>query len=82
MRAVERPLTQVSVSAAGAPTRFVLDGRLRIVTELLDGWRYGGRWWLDEPPRDCYLVRTDALVAELHREDTPEGRWWLARVQD
>ena len=82
MRAVQDLLDDVTVGRAGNPARFVYAGRTQIVTDVLDAWRYGGRWWLDEPPRDCYLVQAGTLTCELHHEDAPGGRWWLARVQD
>jgi hypothetical protein len=36
---------------------------------VLDAWRYGGRWWLGEPPRDHYLLELDdGRVVEVTRE--------------
>ncbi|GGJ70603.1 hypothetical protein [Deinococcus aquiradiocola] len=75
-------LPDVTLDRAGRPVRFRYGGRLHLVTALVDDWRYGGRWWLDESPRDCWLVQAGPLTAELHREDRPGGRWWLARLQD
>lgn len=82
MRDVQELLENVTLDASGRPVRFRRQGRLHLVSAQLDDWRSGGRWWLDEPPRDCFLVQAGGLVAELHREDTPLGHWWLARVQD
>ena len=82
MRDVQEPLSDVTLDAAGRPVRFQHRGRYLLVSAQLDDWRYGGRWWLDEPPRDCWLVQAGTLTAELHREDAPAGRWWLAKVQD
>lgn len=81
MKAVLEPI-EVQLGGHGAPVRFAWKGRRYAVTDVLDAWRYGGRWWRQEPPRDCYLVASSALTAELHREDRPGGVWWLARVQD
>lgn len=74
---------EVSVSVQGGqPAQVTWGTRTYRVTDILDAWRYGGRWWAQEAPRDCYLVQLGALTAELHREDTPLSRWWLARLQD
>lgn len=67
---------------AGQPARVHWNGRPYAVGAVHDQWRYGGRWWLNEAPRDCYLLDLGAVTAELHREDGPAGRWWLARVVD
>ncbi|MFC4455234.1 DUF6504 family protein [Deinococcus sonorensis] len=82
MRDTQIPLDDVTVDRSGRPVRFRYQGRLQVVRQQLDDWRTGGRWWLDEPPRDCYLVETAQVLAELHREDPPSSRWWLARIQD
>ncbi|MGY2895091.1 DUF6504 family protein [Deinococcus sp. UYEF24] len=82
MRDVQERLEGVTLDASGRPVRFRRNGRLYVVNAQLDDWRAGGRWWLDEPPRDCFLVQAGGLTAELYREDPPLGRWWLARIQD
>lgn len=79
MRAVQQAVT-VGLTPAGDPGRLTWAGRSYPVQGVLDRWRFGGRWWLGELPRDCYLVQAGELVAELHRE--AGGRWWLARIQD
>lgn len=69
MRDVQEPLDGVTLDAAGRPLRFCYAGRWHPVVQQLDAWRFGGRWWLGEAPRDCFLVQTERLVAELHHED-------------
>ncbi|BBN96727.1 hypothetical protein DEIGR_200160 [Deinococcus grandis] len=64
------------------PARLIWRGRTYPVGAVLDEWRFGGRWWLGERSRSCFLVQAGALTAELQREDGPEGRWWLARLVD
>jgi hypothetical protein len=81
MRAVQQEVT-VAVQHGGQPRQLDWQGRGHTVELVLDQWRSGGRWWLDEAPRDCYLVQAGPLTAELQHEDVPGGRWWLARVQD
>jgi hypothetical protein len=50
------------------------------VRRIIDAWRYGGRWWLSEPPRDYYLLELDSgHVVEVFRADE---RWVLSRVAD
>lgn len=80
MRQVQQEVAVVQEE--GRPRRFSWGGRTYPVVQVTEQWRFGGRWWVGEPPRDCYLVQAGLLTAELHREDTPQGRWWLARVQD
>ncbi|MFN4251846.1 MULTISPECIES: DUF6504 family protein [unclassified Deinococcus] len=75
--------TEVQVDLrAGRPARLIWRGQPYPVQAVLDEWRYGGRWWLGEQPRTCYLVQAGALTAELHQEDGEGGRWWLARLVD
>lgn len=77
------PVQTAQVEARGdRPARLTWQGRTYLVEAVLDEWRYGGRWWLGERPRDCFLVQAGPLTAELHHEDGPEGRWWLARLVD
>lgn len=55
-------------------------GGERKVTRVLDFWFYGGRWWLNEPPRDYYLLElSDNRVVEVYRA---AGQWTLSRVAD
>ncbi|MBB5234270.1 DUF6504 family protein [Deinococcus budaensis] len=81
MRAIQQEVS-VTIQQGGLPRQLYWQGRGHTVQVVLDTWRSGGRWWLDEPTRECYLVQAGPLVAELHHEDVPGGRWWLARVQD
>lgn len=75
--------TEVHVDVREArPTRLIWQGQAYPVRAVLDEWQYGGRWWLGERPRTCYLVQAGPLTAELHREDGEGGRWWLACLQD
>lgn len=81
MKAVQQEVT-VTLTGAGRPQMLVWGEQAFPVRAVLDQWRYGGRWWLGEVPRDCFLVQAGELTAELHREDRPVNRWWLTRVQD
>lgn len=72
----------VTVQEGGVPRDLYWQGRALRVQVILDRWKYGGRWWAGEAPRDCFLVQAGHLTAELHHEDTPGGRWWLTRLQD
>jgi hypothetical protein len=50
------------------------------VRRVLDFWRYGGRWWLSEPPRDYYLLELETgHVVEVFRA---ADSWTLSRVSD
>lgn len=80
MKAVQQEV--IVETRAGRPVRMTWGGRHYPISGLLDAWRYGGRWWLGEAPRECYLVQAGSLTAELHHEARPLGTWWLARIQD
>ncbi len=81
MKAIIEPIP-VESNGHGLPRSFTWRGRRHPVLELVDGWRYLGRWWRNEPPRDCFLVSSGHLTAELHHEDREGGAWWLMRVSD
>jgi hypothetical protein len=81
VRAVQQ-VVQVTLTGAGRPHVLLWQARAYPIQAVLDQWRSGGRWWLGEASRDCFLVQAGTLTAELHHEDMPGGRWWLARVQD
>lgn len=80
MKAVQQAVT-VTLTAAGELQSMVWAGRAYTIQGVLDQWRYGGRWWLGESPRSCYLVQAGGLTAELHHEVAPDC-WWLARLVD
>lgn len=64
----------------GLPCRCQVNGRWFGVNRLLDAWRYGGRWWLGEAPRDHYLLELeDGRVAEITREG---DEWFLIGTAD
>ncbi len=67
----------------GAPGRHPLrrPGPPRRVINVLDDWRYAGRWWEPRALRRGYylLELEDGAQLELFREgDT----WWVARTTD
>lgn len=66
----------------GRPSHLFWKAQRYTISAIQDEWRFGGRWWLGEPPRDCFLVQVGPLRAELHHEAREEGRWWLARLED
>ncbi len=74
MRSQRRPIELDS--DGDRPTR--CEGRR--VRRVLDRWRYGGRWWRGEAPRDYWLLELeDGSVKEVYRS---EGRWMLSRIVD
>ncbi|WP_261665300.1 DUF6504 family protein [Deinococcus sp. Marseille-Q6407] len=80
MKAVQQPVAVLE--ADHQPRSFIWNGRAYRIAQILDRWQYGGRWWLGEAGRDCFLVQAGGLTAELHHERGKEECWWLARVQD
>lgn len=61
------------------------------MVRVIDRWRYGGRWWRREGPRDYYLLElSDRRVVEVFvrpggrvpgAELRPRG-WTLSRILD
>jgi len=47
---------------------------------VIDSWRYGGRWWVGEPPRDYYLLELETgHVFEVYYAGET---WMLSRIAD
>ncbi len=70
----------VLTDAKGHPSG--LDGPQKPVNvrRILDFWCYGGRWWLNEPPRDYYLLELDSgHVVEVYNA---ADNWTLSRIAD
>ena len=81
MRAVGEEI-EVQVRG-GQPQRLRWHGRAYAVRAVLDSWRWAGRWWLRERPRDYWLLDARGLTAEVYRVQGPGGpSWVLARVAD
>ncbi|WP_019584645.1 hypothetical protein [Deinococcus apachensis] len=86
MRAVQERCG-VELDGQGKPHVVRWRNRTYRVTREHDAWRAGGRWWLGEPCRDCWLLECGALTLEVHRFDETDppqevSGWWVARVQD
>jgi hypothetical protein len=61
------------------------------VIRTLDRWRYGGRWWRGEGPRDYFLLELEGgrTVEVFTRPGAPlpggaarPGGWTLSRTLD
>lgn len=72
---------------SGSPSRV---GERRVL-RVLDRWRYGGRWWRREGPRDYYLLELEGggVVEVFARPGgpvpgghAPRGGWTLSRTLD
>ncbi len=74
-------LVLVPVEIAGPGIRSVALKRRRYrVRRILDRWRYGGRWWRGEPPRDYFLLELEGgRLLEVYQE---AGRWVASRWLD
>lgn len=76
---MQTPL-EVTTGENGSPSRLKGGGKEKGVVRTLDFWRYGGRWWLDEPPRDYYLLELETgHIVEVYRA---AEHWTLSRVAD
>lgn len=79
MRRLQTPLNVLS-DENGNPLGLKNQGKAKAVRRTLDFWRYSGRWWLGEPPRDYFLLElSDGHVIEIYRA---AERWTLSRVAD
>ncbi|QLG10974.1 hypothetical protein HLB42_09475 [Deinococcus sp. D7000] len=86
MRAVQERCG-VDLNEQGKPVSLHWRNRTYRVTREHDAYRAGGRWWLGEPSRDCWVLECGALTVEVHRFDETDppqeiSGWWVARVQD
>lgn len=80
----------VTTDPDGHPSRLEGPRQPVNVRRILDFWRYGGRWWVGEPPRDYYLLELETgHIFEVYREVTgPSGpnlaaeHWTLSRIAD
>ena len=79
MRNVQQPLN-VTTDAKGSPSRLEGPQKPVNVRRVIDSWRYGGRWWVGEPPRDYYLLKLETgHVFEVYRAGEV---WTLSRISD
>jgi len=79
VRQVQQPLN-VTTDTQGNPSRLEGPRRPVAVRRVLDAWRYGGRWWIGESPRDYYLLELE--TGHVFEVFCSEGRWTLSRVAD
>lgn len=88
MRLLDAPAT-VTLSPQGTlkaiawaqPGPRTTSPRPRRVLNVIDQWRYDGRWWEEHPlGRDYYLVELEGgIQAELFREN---DEWCITRIAD
>ncbi len=52
----------VATGKDGHPSRLEGPRTPANVRRVLDFWRYGGRWWASEGPRDYYLLELETTV--------------------
>lgn len=70
----------LTLGANGHPSRLEGTRKPVAVRRVLDSWRYGGRWWQGEAPRDYYLLELETgHVIEVFRSGE---RWTLSRISD
>lgn len=81
MRVIGDPITVLV--RHGQPHTLYWHQRRYPIRTILDTWRWAGRWWLRDPPRDYWLLDTQGLTAEIYRvRAAGHFCWVLARVGD
>ena len=79
MRQVHRSVN-ILTDENGIPSKLKGPRKPVNVRHVLDFWYYGGRWWLNELPRDYYLLELDSgHIVEVFRT---ADSWTLSRVAD
>ncbi len=78
---MRRLRARISVQTnAQLPSQLNWEGRTLLVKRVLNGWRYGGRWWLGETIREYFqLELEDRSVVDLFRD---EKGWVLSCISD
>lgn len=79
MRLVNATIT-AQTSPSGRPVSFTYRRQTYRVTEVLDTWRYTGRWWAGEGSWVFWRVEADGLFELLYDEQAQE--WRLYRIYD
>ncbi|GGL15451.1 hypothetical protein [Deinococcus radiotolerans] len=86
MRAIQQPCEVTHVTPRGTPKVIRWNDRTYHLTQELDRYRAGGRWWLGEPSRTCWVLQCGSVVLEVHHFDETPGAhpqgWFIARMQD
>jgi hypothetical protein len=81
-RIYDAPIDSISL-VRGAPASFTFRRQKVVVTEVIDRWVDGGRWWEGEGESDRWRIRSSSGgVYELYRPRTAEGRWMLYKAYD
>ena len=63
----------------GVPAIVSMQGRLHIVTRVLDSWRYRSRWWDEEEERNYWWLMTDVLTVLVYQS---RRGWFSSQVWD
>lgn len=80
MRLIDTPI-DVHVRD-GRPVSFQRRGQTYTITQIVDSWRYTGRWWADEGTWVFLTVKTaGGGMFELYF-DTGNEQWRLYRAYD
>ena len=84
MKAVQRPCHVTALTDLGTPRVIEMDGRTYRLTQEIERFRAGGRWWLGEPSRDIWVLVCGPVMLEIARYDVEwnGSQWWVLRVQD
>jgi len=72
MRSVFEPI-RVETDGKGTPARLCWNGRILIVSRVIDHWRYVGKWWLFPTGQRRTYYRLEAR-ALLERQQLAEPR--------
>lgn len=80
MRLIDEPVEVISRS--GRPVSFRRRGRIYNIIQVVDTWRYAGRWWAEEGTWIFLTVQTDGDGLFELCYDTGAEQWRLYRAYD
>lgn len=84
MKAIQQPCTVPHLTDLGTPRVIEYEGRTYRLSQEIDRFRAGGRWWLGEPSREVWVLACGAVTLEVARYDVDwnGAQWYLLRIQD
>lgn len=84
MKSIQRPCEVTFFTDLGTPRVIRCDGQAYVLSQEIERYRAGGRWWLGEPNRDVWVLACGPVTLEIARFDSGwnGSQWWVLRIQD